>query len=65
MDNDVIIVYKMNNVTIDAEHGYPFRWWQRTNGAISGSSGSMRLNFPTIRPTGATGSSGDIQSRVT
>ena len=25
MDNDVIIAYKMNNVTIDAEHGYPFR----------------------------------------
>jgi len=25
MDNDIIIAYKMNNVTIDAEHGYPFR----------------------------------------
>jgi DMSO/TMAO reductase YedYZ molybdopterin-dependent catalytic subunit len=25
MDNDIIIAYKMNNVTLDAEHGYPFR----------------------------------------
>ncbi|MGA7798589.1 MAG: molybdopterin-dependent oxidoreductase [Methanoregula sp.] len=25
MDNDIIIAYKMNNVTIDAEHGFPFR----------------------------------------
>jgi DMSO/TMAO reductase YedYZ molybdopterin-dependent catalytic subunit len=25
MDNNIIIAYKMNNITIDAEHGYPFR----------------------------------------
>jgi DMSO/TMAO reductase YedYZ molybdopterin-dependent catalytic subunit len=25
MDNDIIMAYNMNNVTIDAEHGYPFR----------------------------------------
>ena len=25
MDNNIIMAYKMNNVTIDAEHGYPFR----------------------------------------
>jgi len=25
MDNDIIIAYKMNNVTIDPQHGYPFR----------------------------------------
>jgi len=25
MDNNILLAYKMNNVTIDAEHGYPFR----------------------------------------
>jgi DMSO/TMAO reductase YedYZ molybdopterin-dependent catalytic subunit len=25
MDNPIIMAYRMNNVTIDAEHGYPFR----------------------------------------
>jgi DMSO/TMAO reductase YedYZ molybdopterin-dependent catalytic subunit len=25
MDNDIIIAYKMNNVTLDPDHGYPFR----------------------------------------
>jgi len=25
MDNDILMAYRMNNVTIDAEHGYPFR----------------------------------------
>jgi DMSO/TMAO reductase YedYZ molybdopterin-dependent catalytic subunit len=25
MDNDIIIAYKMNNVTLDPEHGYPLR----------------------------------------
>ena len=58
MDNDILMAYRMNNVTIDAEHGYPFRWWQRTSGGTSGSSGSTGSNSPMIRITRATGAAG-------
>ncbi|MGA2912193.1 MAG: molybdopterin-dependent oxidoreductase [Methanoregula sp.] len=61
MNNDIIMAYRMNNVTFPAERGYPFQLVVQDKWVTNGSSGSRRSSSTMIQITGANESSGDIQ----
>ena len=64
MNNDIIMAYKMNNVTLQAERGYPFELVAENKWDTSGSSGSIRSNFPMTPTTTVTGSKGGTRTPV-
>ena len=39
IDNDILMAYKMNDVILPPERGFPFNWWQKVNGNTNGLSG--------------------------
>ena len=59
INRDILMAYRMNNVTLRQNVATRSSWLQKTRGGTSGSSGLKKLSSPIMRVTGVTGSSGD------
>ena len=45
LDNDIMLAYRINDVTLPQDRGFPFNRWLRANMATNGRNGSPVLNL--------------------